>query len=876
MMNFTYDLTVIVPVYNAAETLSETMESIFNQQMKDNFRFEVLLLNDGSIDDSETLCQTYAEKHEHVKYFVHANRGVSYTRNRGLDLAQGKYILFLDADDLLKEDTFEKVFELFEENYEHADILAYPLYNFIDGEIKQHSRFDIYKKNALYDVSQNPQINQVTMNVVVKNLEEKVYFDEELFQSEDAFFNSHMIFNKGKILISSEGGYYYRTGDYSTVQKYKNPAIIGNKLLELFEKYIRDFTERNELNPYIQSSILYEINWRFRSNSLYPFHLESEEWDRWNERFKAILNNISDKVILGQNYMDFYHKMYFLEKKYEGAIEVKNDSNYIYFKNTQQEITRQSKFTLVFDKIRLEQNTLKMLGYIKFPFLNHLNGLKLVIYRDGEIIKEIDEFKIAADSRYKSKQLTNVFYQFEETLDVNENAKYELKVHYNKLVYNTTSFMQDDCLFTKKYTKLTYVLHDNKHISYKDNPFTIQVKELGFDKVKYELINIKNSVEKRHLKIHLFKKFNQMKKKENVWIYNDRINVFDNAYMQFKHDIKLNDGVKRYYVTYEGENIEGKFEKEEFKHLVEYGTLKHKNLITQATLILTSFQNVYEYNPFSKKAFNYLSDTFKYKVVYLQHGVLHAHTPWIYSREKTKIDYFLTSSTYEKELLTTKYNYKEENIINLLMPRFTQEQKTVKSNKILFAPSWRISLTRGIKNLVWDLDEKAFLESNYFIETDKFLNSKELNAFLEEKDLVLEYNLHPIFKGFKDYYTVDSERIRIIDEVEDLATYQLFITDFSSFVFDFIKCKTPVLFFIPDKNEFLAGNHIYNQVELDLEKEFGKIAESSDALLENVLEIVNNDFEILEQYKASYNQFFNKIEDPMNALHKVLYDLSNE
>lgn len=873
-MAFAYDITVLIPVYNASLTLRETLDTVLQQKIQDGFQYEVLLIDDGSSDGSDKICLTYEEKHENIKYYSHKNKGVSYTRNRGLDLAKGKYILFLDADDLLKEDTLQSVFELFEENHEHADILGYPLYNLHEGEIKKHSRFDVYKKSGVYNVSSNPQINQVTMNVVIKNLEKKVYFDESLFQSEDAFFNSHMIFNTGNIIISSKGGYYYRVGEFSTVQKYKNPAIIGDKLLELFEKYIKDFSNENGLNPYIQSSILYEINWRFKSNALYPFHLKGIEWENWNNRFDEILRAISDEIILRQNFMDYYHKMYFLEKKHAFAIKVKNDSNYIYFSQEKREITRNSNFTLIFEQMKLENNCLKMLGYIKFPFLNYLKGLKLVIYRNGEIYKEISEFNVAADSRYKSKQITNIFYQFEETLFIEEGTKYTFKIYYNGLSYKTTSYMQDSCVFKKKYTNLTHVLHGNKHVSYKNNPFTITVKALRLDKAKYELVGFKNALEKKYFKMYLFKKYNQLKKSRNIWLYNDRINVFDNGYLQFKNDITLNDGVERYYITYDDESIEGKFTKKEEKHLVRYGSLKHKELICQATLVLTSFQNVYEYNPFSKKAFNYLSEMFTYKVVYLQHGILHAHTPWIYSREKTKIDYFLTSSEYEKELLTTKYNYKEENIINLLMPRFSMSKEIPKTNKLLFAPSWRISLTRGIKDLVWDLDKKAFLESNYYKETMKFLNSKELISFLEENDLRIDFNLHPIFKGFKEYYQFESERILLIDEVDELASYRLFVTDFSSFVFDFIEQKIPVLFFISDYDEFLAGNHIYNQLEIDLQKNFGKVAIYSDQLMENIKEVANNDFGVLGEYQKSYEEFFNKVDDPMSKLASLLYEIS--
>lgn len=89
-------VSVIVPVYNAEKYLNRCVDSILSQTMKD---FELLLIDDGSQDESSRICDEYAEENARVKVFHKPNGGVSSARNLGIDQAKGKYIIFIDSDD---------------------------------------------------------------------------------------------------------------------------------------------------------------------------------------------------------------------------------------------------------------------------------------------------------------------------------------------------------------------------------------------------------------------------------------------------------------------------------------------------------------------------------------------------------------------------------------------------------------------------------------------------------------------------------------------------------------------------------------------------------------------------------------------------------
>ena len=94
-------VSVIVPVYNAEEYLSICLKSIINQTYKN---LQIIIINDGSTDSSKKICDDFAEMDRRIVVIHNANCGVSYTRNLGIEKADGQFICFVDADDWLEPD----------------------------------------------------------------------------------------------------------------------------------------------------------------------------------------------------------------------------------------------------------------------------------------------------------------------------------------------------------------------------------------------------------------------------------------------------------------------------------------------------------------------------------------------------------------------------------------------------------------------------------------------------------------------------------------------------------------------------------------------------------------------------------------------------
>lgn len=101
-------VSIIVPVYNVEKYLNRCMESLLNQTLKD---IEIVLVDDGSPDNCPQMCDEYAKRDNRVKVVHKENAGLGYARNSGLEIATGEYVAFVDSDDYVEPDMYERLYE---------------------------------------------------------------------------------------------------------------------------------------------------------------------------------------------------------------------------------------------------------------------------------------------------------------------------------------------------------------------------------------------------------------------------------------------------------------------------------------------------------------------------------------------------------------------------------------------------------------------------------------------------------------------------------------------------------------------------------------------------------------------------------------------
>lgn len=239
-------ISVIIPVYNTSDFLDLCLESVIKQTYKN---LEIILIDDGSTDGSERICDKWKNKDSRIIVKHLSNSGVSNARNIGLSIATGDYISMLDSDDYIEKDMYQKMVDVFENN--NVDIvmcnfyLKYPsscianklnnskkiidknkFINFICGE-KSYGGYlwnKLYKRNIIYDEKHS------------------VIFDSDVIIMEDLLFNCQLYPYISNVACLDDCFYYYRQRENSalnfhTLDKDKNSVLCLIKVINFLDLY---------------------------------------------------------------------------------------------------------------------------------------------------------------------------------------------------------------------------------------------------------------------------------------------------------------------------------------------------------------------------------------------------------------------------------------------------------------------------------------------------------------------------------------------------------------------------------------------------------------------------------------------------------------
>ncbi len=233
--NFQKLISIIVPVYNAEEFLNACISSIINQTYKN---FELILIDDGSSDKSGDICDHWYKEDKRVKVVHQMNQGVAAARNKGLDLAKGEYVCFVDNDDFIKEDhleTFIKTMESTDSDIVICDIVSSKLGDaYIDLSKEIQMNADECMQWLINPISKE----YVVMVVLWNKLYKRELFSEHRFEKgihhEDEFMINRMLKTIKKATFIPCQNYVYRNNETSlTGEKNKNKLYH----LEFVEAY---------------------------------------------------------------------------------------------------------------------------------------------------------------------------------------------------------------------------------------------------------------------------------------------------------------------------------------------------------------------------------------------------------------------------------------------------------------------------------------------------------------------------------------------------------------------------------------------------------------------------------------------------------------
>ncbi len=210
-------VSVIIPVYNVEKYIRECLDSVVNQTLKD---IEIICVNDGSPDNSLAILEEYAAKDTRIKIINQENAGLSCARNAGLQIAQGEYIGFVDSDDWVDLDFFEKLYKTAKEY--NAEIACADLYRVSETEsiyFVKHKRNNFSKRvREKYKLAHIPQHNYVMNKIYhAKKLQKCGVLFEEKVLFEDILWSHKVVYYLKSLVTVPNTKYNYRDNPYSIV-----------------------------------------------------------------------------------------------------------------------------------------------------------------------------------------------------------------------------------------------------------------------------------------------------------------------------------------------------------------------------------------------------------------------------------------------------------------------------------------------------------------------------------------------------------------------------------------------------------------------------------------------------------------------------------
>lgn len=369
-------ISVIVAAYNAEKYLEETLESIIDQTIDE---YEVIVVNDGSIDSTREILDKYKAKYDIFQVIHKENGGPSSARNAGLEIAKGEYVFFFDADDILVKDALEKLYDRAIENEADLVIAKYDIFNkyrtfpvnSINGLVKRQE-IQKYDREILWTFS---LCNKLFKREVIEKYNLRL---PPISYSEDGAFLMEYVYHAEKITGLNKVIFHYRRmydGEAESITASVSPSkvrdyITAHQLIlaSAERSFLRDYQEYATIEEAKESNAeiynyLNEIIYKEVSILVNQFYMKF--WNLDEDTIRTITQEVSEKI----QKMD--------TKSILRLIDENPDVSTLALKNTKKDVLENADFTSVL--YGNEEEKEQFLSCLKSLTLQNLIGIKIVL-----------------------------------------------------------------------------------------------------------------------------------------------------------------------------------------------------------------------------------------------------------------------------------------------------------------------------------------------------------------------------------------------------------------------------------------------------------------------------------------------------------------
>ena len=866
IFNKSFLFSIIIPIYNTGRYLDDCIVSLISQTIGFE-KIQIILINDGSTDQSEEICLKYQNKYkENIIYIKTNHSGVSKARNVGMNYANGTFINFLDSDDKWDFHAFNNI-SLFFKKYNNIDFIA--------GRIKFFERNDNfhpldYKFYKTRIVNLNQEYNSIQLSAsscfFKKTLIQEKYFKEDVYYCEDSRFVNTILLMQPRIGIIKEAIYYYRRrNDYTSAinNQQKNLEFYFGTLEKVYNFLLNSsIALYGFVLPFIQFLIIYDIFWRINAPS---FKILSS---RNLKKYKTIIENffqkIDDKYFIEQKFFSNKIKLFALSKKYHRDLrydfKLKNNS-FIYSNYTMIDLNDEN-YIIEWKIINFKNNKL---------YLEAIDNLWLPRKKYNYFMKLNDKVyypKYFENSRYDFYTMYGLIQKgrtifFEIPLEIkNECQTLYLYISYmeeiSEIFASLGRFSHIPPLSNGYFISGNFIIkYSNKRINifqYNhqlemrfENQYYYELKQIE----KYNIINLRKKIKSKK---------NKYNKNYQIWIIKDKNDrAGDNGEFFFRYlNLKKPKGIKVYFVIEKNTDDFKRLRK--YSNILDSKSYKYKRLFIESDKIISSFPDYWINNPFDDDII-YIRDLLHFDFIFLTNGFIKNDLSNSLNRFEKNFSLIVTSTKSEYiSFLKYNYGYNRKNVVLTGMPRFDflTKFKYIRNKEIVIIPT---AIEEKIKQLRKYENNKT-LYSYKFNLTDYF---QFYNNLINDSQLLLimkKYN----YKGILCFcnsskYNWNFHQNDIFSVVENcnykklLFTASLFVIDYLTIFIELGYMKKPVIYSFFDYDEYNIINNENNTFNYK-ENGFGPICNDLNCLIKEIISHIKNKCLLRDIYMRRIKKFF--------------------
>jgi len=879
--SYPFDFTVIMAVYNVAPFLRQAVDSLIAQDLGFS-RVQLILVDDGSTDGSAAICDEYAAAWpENIRVIHKENGGVSSARNAGLPLAQGRYVNFMDADDMLAPDVLRLVSAFFTAHEAETDMVSIPIW-FFDARDGEHILNYKYKKGTrIVDLEEEWDHIQLSTSTAFIRLEsiQKHRFDERLRYAEDAVIVQKILLDKMRLGVVADGKYMYRkrsNGEQSAIDKsytsrewYLPPVEFSYR--ESF-RYAKEKTGR--IPRFIQFAVMYDLQWRLKKADIADGVMGEEEETQFREGIRDLLREIDTEVVMAQRQLPMAYKYYAIEKKFAGDLHVEASAEGLLLRSEGEDAFPLSQLKGRLEFLHLDGETLRIEGFL--PLFSALEDAQLRL-RIGENWFDAERKPVLEELRSLGEALPEA-YEFQITVPLKEapSKRTPLELFLSsagELIrleqWSFGPFMP----FVRNnyyayYAKAGWMLMPTK------KGLSLQrISRKGLCKKKLVFLAglwRKNKPGYREaVWMRLLAWLLRCFKRRPLWLVSDRgIKAGDNGEAFFRYLVSEHPEIDARFVI--NRDCADYARMKAIGPVLPKGTRRYQLRFLIADYVISSSADADVFNPFYKpgKEKQKAADPYRdlladRRFIFLQHGVIKDDlSSWLMRKKKNLYGFIVSAQPEYESIVRGAYGYTEKEVWLTGLPRFDRLYRTdTKPRLITVMPTWRKWLVgaydpeTGTRQLA-----AGIRESEYIAFYNRLLNDKELLCAAEKNGYRLAILPHPNLVPFHEFIEIPDGVTLLGKDCEYRDIYaesDLVLTDYSSAIFDFVYLNRPVLYVQFDKERFFSGEHSYRKGYFDYERDgFGEVEYDLEGTVARLIEYMENGCQMKPEYRERADRFF--------------------